>query len=254
MTLALKLLLAPLLVVGTTLAGRRWGDRLAGILAVLPIVAGPILLVVFLEHGARFTAEVATATTLGIASLGAFTVVFAHGSRRFGWVATLALSWLAVLVVDAGLAQFRVPAAVALLITLASLHTAGAVVRRMGVPVRSAAVRPWWDLPARAVATGLLVLVLTGLAAALGPTLTGVLAPCPIVLSVVCAFARAQGGHAQVLALFRGIVPGLDGFALFAFVVAVTVDRLPPLASFGLATAAALVVAAVLAAWRPRLS
>ena len=43
--LALKLLLAPLLVVASSLAGRRWGPRLAGILVVLPIVAGPILLI-----------------------------------------------------------------------------------------------------------------------------------------------------------------------------------------------------------------
>jgi hypothetical protein len=35
--LALKLLLAPLLVVASSLAGRRLGPRLAGILVVLPI-------------------------------------------------------------------------------------------------------------------------------------------------------------------------------------------------------------------------
>jgi hypothetical protein len=54
--LALKLLLAPMLVVASSLAGRRWGPRLAGILVVLPIVAGPILLILYLEHGGRFAA------------------------------------------------------------------------------------------------------------------------------------------------------------------------------------------------------
>jgi hypothetical protein len=43
--LALKLLLGPLLVVASSLAGRRWGSWVAGILVVLPIVAGPILLI-----------------------------------------------------------------------------------------------------------------------------------------------------------------------------------------------------------------
>jgi hypothetical protein len=123
--LALKLLLAPLLVVASSLAGRRWGPRLAGILVVLPIVAGPILLILY----------------------------------------------------------------------------------------------------ARAIATAALVVLLTGFAAFLGPALTSALAPFPIALSVVCAFTAAQSGHAGVLALLRGILPGLDGFALFCFLVAILINR-----------------------------
>ena len=50
--LALKLLLAPLLVVASSLAGRRWGPQVAGVTVVLPVVAGPILLILYLDHGA----------------------------------------------------------------------------------------------------------------------------------------------------------------------------------------------------------
>jgi hypothetical protein len=64
--LALKLLLAPLLVVGSSLAGRRRRPRVAGTLVVLPIVAGPILLILYLEHRSRFDADAASAATLGI--------------------------------------------------------------------------------------------------------------------------------------------------------------------------------------------
>jgi hypothetical protein len=35
-------------------------------LVVLPIVAGPILLILYLEHGSRFAANAAGAATLGI--------------------------------------------------------------------------------------------------------------------------------------------------------------------------------------------
>lgn len=103
--LLLKLLLAPVLVVGSSLADRRWGPRLGGILVVLPIVAGPILLIVHLEHGSRFAAQAASAATLGIIPLAVFAVVFAYASRRCGWLATLAVSWVVVLVIDLGLAQ-----------------------------------------------------------------------------------------------------------------------------------------------------
>lgn len=246
--LALKLLLAPMLVVGSSLAGRRWGPRLGGILVVRPIVAGPILLIVHLEHGSRFAAQAASAATLGIVPLAIFTVVFAYGSRRFGWLLTLAADWAAVLLVDLGLTQLTPPAWVSLLLALAALHGAGWLLGRLDAPMPEARPLPGWDLPARAVATGGLVVVITTLADVLGPTATGVLAPFPIALSVVCAFAVAQSGHPGVLALLRGIVPGLDGFALFCFLVAVTIDRWGAVVSFGLATAAAVAFAAVLAA------
>ena len=41
--LAAKILLSPLCVVAVSLAGRRWGMAVAGVLGGLPVVAGPIL-------------------------------------------------------------------------------------------------------------------------------------------------------------------------------------------------------------------
>ena len=70
-------------------------------------------------------------------------------------------------------------------------------------------------------------------------------------LSVVCAFTTAQAGHAGVLALLRGIVPGLDGFALFCFLIAILINRVSGAVAFGVATAAAVVFAIILAAWTP---
>ena len=40
--LALKLLLAPLFIVGASLVSRRFGVRVAGVLGGLPVIAGPI--------------------------------------------------------------------------------------------------------------------------------------------------------------------------------------------------------------------
>jgi hypothetical protein len=245
--LALKLLLAPLLVVASSLAGRRWGPRLAGILVVLPIVAGPILLILYLDHGSEFAANAARAATLGIVPLAAFALIFANLSIRHGWLVILVTSWVTVLVADLALSRVAVPAWIALLLALLALHGSGALLRRMHSPPPPAAATPWWDLPARAIATAVLVVLLTGFAAFLGPALTGALAPFPIALSVVCAFTVAQSGHAGVLALLRGIVPGLDGFALFCFLVAVLINRMSAAAAFSLATAAAVIFAVILA-------
>jgi hypothetical protein len=249
--LALKLLLAPLLVVASSLAGRRWGPGVAGILIVLPVVAGPILLILYVDYGSRFAAEAASAATLGIVPLALFAVVFGYLSRRHGWLFTLLASWLAVLATDLALAQVDVPVGAAVVLALLALHGASALLRRLHPPPLPLLSTPWWDLPARAVATAVLVLLVTGTAASLGPALAGVLTPFPIALSVVCAFATAQTGHAGVLTLLRGIVPGLDGFALFCFLIAITIDHMPAVVAFGTATAAAVGFAIFLVAKTP---
>src|SRR5450432_1670236 len=76
---------------------------------------------------------------------------------------------------------------------------------------------PAWDLPARALATALIVLVLTNATASLGPTLTGILAPFPVASSVVAAFTRAQLGPPATVSLLGGLVRGLPGFAILCF-------------------------------------
>ena len=49
--LAVKLLLAPMFVVGASLTARRFGPRIGGLVGGLPVVAGPILLAYALAHG-----------------------------------------------------------------------------------------------------------------------------------------------------------------------------------------------------------
>lgn len=243
MLLLLKVLLAPVLVVATSVAARRWGPRVAGVLVTLPIVAGPILVVLHLEQGSAFAARAATTSLLGIVALGAFGLVFAAAARRYSWAVTLGLSWLAVLVVDLALVPVRVPALVGLVLAVAAVRGAAAVLRRR-TPTEVPPVTdyPWWDLPARAAATAALVLVVTGAAGLLGPELAGILTPFPVAVSVVCAFVLAEEGAAAVTVLLEGILRGLSGFAVFCFGVAVLLPRLPPVAAFVLATSAAVAV------------
>jgi hypothetical protein len=178
-------------------------------------------------------------------------LIFAYLSRRHGWLVILLTSWVTVLVADLALSRVTMPAAAALLLALLALHGADALLRRMDQPLPPPVTTTWWDLPARAIATAALVVLLTGFAAFLGPARTGALAPFPIALSVVCAFTAAQSGHAGVLALLRGIVPGLDGFALFCFLVAILINRVGAAVAFGLATAAAILFAVLLAVRKP---
>jgi hypothetical protein len=247
--LVLKLILAPTLVVGSTLAGRRWGAAVAGALVALPIVAGPILLITWLDHGDRFAAEAAAASLKGIAILGGFALLFATICAYLPWPAVVGVAWAACLAAGFALAYVHLGSvgglALALTINTTCWYALGK--RRTGDAL--VVSPPWWDLPSRAVATGLLVVVLTTAAAALGPELTGVLAPFPIATSVVATFALAQAGPGAAIATLRGVLRGLPGFAVFCFVVATLVERLGGPAAFAIGTVAALATAFLL---RPR--
>jgi hypothetical protein len=246
--LLVKLSLAPLLVVGSSLAGRRWGPALSGLLVALPLVAGPILLITDLERGAHFAAHAAGSSLLGLVALASFVVVFARASRPRGWALAVASGWLAFLAVALALSTVAVPAVIGALLATGAFALAPTLMPpdpHFGqAPVGSL---PRWDLPARAIATALLVLTLTGAAAGLGPTLTGVLTPFPISTSVLAAFVLVQEGPLHANALLRGFLRGAFGFVAFCFLIAVLLVPLGTFVAFTLALCGAL--AAQLAAW-----
>ncbi|GAA0248532.1 hypothetical protein GCM10010492_55520 [Saccharothrix mutabilis subsp. mutabilis] len=246
--LLLKLCLAPLLVVGSTVAGRRWGADVAGILVGLPIVAGPILFVTHLLHGPRFTAGAAGASLFGLVALAVFAVVFARVAGRSGWLVTTAVSWVAVLVVDAALSFVRVWTVVAFVVAVAAAAVASSLMPPVG-PDAGVARRPSWDLPGRAVATALLVLAVTTASGALGPQWTGLLAPFPVATSVVAGFVHAQQGAPATVRTLAGVLLGLFSFAVFCLLVAVFVERMGGVA---FPVAAAVTVVAQLVVVRVR--
>src|SRR5205814_1542697 len=81
--------------------------------------------------------------------------------------------------------------------------------------------------PARdnARARALVRLALTGLAGALGPRLSGLLASFPVLATVLAAFTHAQEGPAAAAQLLRGFATGLVAFAAFCFAVAELLPR-----------------------------
>ncbi len=238
--MVLKLVLAPGLVVASSLAGRRWGPALAGTLVALPVVAGPILFILFLDHGDEFVAGAASASLLGLITLALFAVVFARLSRVSPWPVAILLGWAVCLTADFALAQVQVSPWIGLGLTLAATFLATRVMPAAEGD-SSRVPPPWWDLPVRAVVTGVLVLAVTSAAAWLGPGLAGVLAPFPTATSVVAGFALAQGGPAAAISTMHGVLRGLGGFAAFCFLVAVLAVPLGGMA-FAVAAAGTLVV------------
>ncbi|HEY0820528.1 MAG TPA: hypothetical protein VGD46_17200, partial [Rhizobacter sp.] len=104
--LALKLLLVPTFLLLVSLAGRRFGPQVAGWLAGLPVVAGPILFFLAVERGAAFAAGAAALALSAVFASVSFSLAYAHVGLRGSWprallaglaawgAAALLLSWL----------------------------------------------------------------------------------------------------------------------------------------------------------------
>jgi len=247
-----KLLLAPLCVVAVSLAGRKWGVAVAGILGGLPVVAGPILVVLTLVHGRQFGAEAAAGTLLGLAALTLFVVVYGRASERSGPMLSLLDGWAAFLLGVAFLRLLDVPTGVSLVFVSAGF---AAGLTLLPAPTATPVVvtaPPWWDLPARALAALALVVALTAASGALGPSLSGLLAPFPIITSVLAVFTHAHGDPGQVRVLLRNFLIGFYGFATFCFVLAIDLDSLGGPAAFSSALVAALAVQVAVFALRSR--
>ncbi len=276
--LAVKALLAPMFVVGASVAARRFGPWVGGIVGGLPVVAGPILLAYALEHGRAFAGHAAAGTLLGLLSLTAFVVVYGRLAARAPWFTCMLCGWVAFALVTVALDGLVVPAGVALglvctgfaaglLLLPGQPHVpaiaaadgevganaevgaagevgAGAVVGAAGG--RGAA--PAWDLPVRAACALALVLALTTAAGWLGPQLSGLLAPFPVITTVLATFTHSQRGADEAIRLLRGMLTGFLAFALFCFTLAVTLAGATVASAFILATSAALATQAVMLA------
>jgi hypothetical protein len=246
--LALKLILAPAFVVGASLTARRFGPRIGGLVGGLPVVAGPILLVLAIVHDRDFAARSATTSLLGLVSLATFVVVYGFAALRLRWPGALALAWLAFLVMTALASAFHIAATPALALAFASFVLARAVLPApAGPPTTAAITPPSWDLPVRAACAAAMVLAITAASAGLGPRLSGLLAPSPIITTVLAAFTHAQLGSDATLRLLRGMLTGFFAFALFSWTVALALPQTSIAIAFLLATAvAALTQAAIL--------
>jgi hypothetical protein len=239
-TLAVKVLLAPSFVIGASLTARRFGPRIGGLVGGLPVVAGPILLVYALTHGRAFAAQAAAGTLLGLVSLTAFVVVYGRLAGRAPWVGSLLAGWAAFAIGTLIFSALSIPAGAAL-----ALASVGFVVGLKLLPnpraeKSQAPAPPIWDLPLRGACALALVLALTAAAGWLGPQLSGLLAPFPVIASVLATFTHAQHGADELLRLARGLIAGFFAFALFCFTLAVSLRALGAAAAFVLASGVAL--------------
>jgi hypothetical protein len=238
--IALRFLLAPVLVGIASLAARRYGERVGGWIAALPFVAGPLLFIVAMDQGEVFAAQAATTAISGIVALAVFALVYSRTCRHLPWWGSLLVGWAAYMLSAALLRPWNGPVWARLVATLASLW----ICQRLlpGVVPDGSPTPPWkYDLPTRMMAAASLVATVAGLAHAMGPAWSGLLAPFPVATTILVVFAHIQKGPASVARLLRGFLPALSGLAIFFAVLSLSLQH-GIVVGFCLALLAALAV------------
>ncbi len=248
--LAVKLGLLPALVGAVSLAGRRWGPAVMGWLVALPLISGPVILLLAMEQGNAFASRAAQGTILGLVSFAAFCLVYSWASFRTGWFGSLLASWSAYFLLTLALERVVVPLAFLFPGVAACL----VLILRLLPESRAHAALvnpPPWEIPLRMLAASAIAVALTAAARSLGPRLSGLLTPFPVVAPILAAFTHHFQGAAATARLLRGLVTGLFTFAVFFLVVAGGIEKWGLAAAFGLASLVGLLVHGFLL-WRLR--
>lgn len=259
--IALKLLLVPALLAVVTLAGRRWGQRVAGWLGSFPIVAGPILLILTLENGASFGAAASERALAAVAATMGFFVLYARLAPRLPWPVTALACTACWLVLVAWLGVLPPTPIAAAAVALAALLLAPRAMGREAphapsppVATSSASSSPAASMPAaaahgelaaRMLAGAALVLFTSGVAADFGPEASGHASLFPVVGGTAAIFNHARQGAGAAVDFLRGTHRGMWSVAVFCGVLSLTLPRWPVGAAFGAALAATVTMHAL---------
>lgn len=257
--LPLKLALVATALLLASLAGKRGGHAVAGIVSGLPMVIGPVLGLMLLEGQTAQVQTIARAALLCFPGMLLHALVFAALAQR-GWswpvciaAAVLAFTALATLLLAW---TWPMPVAVALGLLLPSLtmrtlqrqaQRLQAELQRSGqsTPAHGAVPLPPSELLWRVTAAvALAATVLAGAPLGLPDAVSGALLALPIAGSVLPCFTLPRHGALATLRLLAGFARGLHGMVSFTLVMVFALPLLPPAAAWALGVLAAALAAA----------
>lgn len=248
MLLVLKLTIAPLLVAAMSLAARRWGPAIGGLIMGLPWMTGPVLFLLTLEKGLVWSAQACVGALLGVIGIAFYVLAYGFTARHAPWPLSVAAAAAAFAAAGSLTSRMEIGLELAALLAAACLVASFVILPRPAAPAGLRAL-PWWDIPMRMLATAVLVAVITVGADMFGPRLSGIVSTFPVILTVVGSFTHHNGGVAAVTRLLRGLLLSLLSFVVFFWVAGGAIETLGLVNAYLLAGAAALVVSGLLLAF-----
>ncbi|OCR26192.1 membrane protein [Pseudomonas syringae] len=243
----LKLFITPALMLAISLAAKRWGTQIGGLLSGLPITSALVMLFLSLEQGAAFASAAVPGALAGLAAIQAtylfYLLVTLRVSALPGCIAAVVFyAATALLMSRLGLLALSVIATLLLVILIIVATSKQAQTSAAPyVPV------PRWVIPMRMLTATLLLLAITASAKWLGPLFSGLLAPIPVIAWPLAVFAHVQGGRHELSAIVRGNAIGAVGVVGFYLTLKSSILQWGAFASITTAVVLAVVATFVLA-------
>ncbi|UEM12708.1 hypothetical protein J4G43_051500 [Bradyrhizobium barranii subsp. barranii] len=223
--LILRMAIAAAFVVSASFIAERTGPVIGGLVATLPISAGPSYVFLALDHDAAFIAQGALSSLPVNAAtivLGLTYVVLAQrnnllvsaGSAVAVWIVLASIIRLFDWTLTAGLAVNLV--AFGICIPLLARY------RHVKMPL---VTRRWYDIPFRASLVATLVAIVVSTSGWVGPRVSGVIALYPIVFTSMMVILHPRIGGPPTAAVLANSAWGLLGFGLAIAVLHVAVTQ-----------------------------
>jgi hypothetical protein len=225
-TLVVKMAVtAAFLLIATTSADRA-GPLIGGLVATLPISAGPVYIFLALDHDAHFIGQ----SALGSLVANPINAIYAVGYALLAQKRSLTVSmvgafvaWL-ILVWASGFIAWTLPRAILWNgVAIGLCYWISAPLRHAPMP---RVQRRWYDLVVRAALVALLVGTVVTLSFRIGPRASGNLAVFPIVLSSIMVILHHRVGGSATAAVMANAVIGLGGFAVAVVALCLGAARL----------------------------
>lgn len=222
--LIVKMAVTAVFVLAATITAERAGPLVGGLVATLPIAAGPAYVFLALDHDAHFIGQSAVASLAVNAVNVVFATTYTLLAQRRSLIGSLGLAyvvWLA-LALAINSQHWSLGAAIGM----------NAIVLTVGLwlvrPLRHVPMlrvkRFWYDYALRAGLVSVLVGVLVTFSFRIGPYASGLLAVFPVVLTSIVLILHNRAGGKPTAAVLANTVLGFIGFALACVSVHIVAD------------------------------
>jgi len=219
MALAVKLLFAPVFVIGTYLIQRRFGARWGGISMAVPFILAPILIAIYIEQGSDFLYSSIVGSYAGQIALLFFIAIYTRMAPRFHWLICIftatSVFLIGVAVLSPLINELWVGIALWTIVWSISMKRFVPYDRTTKLPPA-----PKWDIWLRVASALLLIFTITQFAENLGPRLSGAFATYPVMTSIMTTFNHYRFGSNSSIALMHGLLQYIPATSLLILPIA----------------------------------
>lgn len=214
-----KLLVTPLFVAFVAYVQKRWNHTVGGAVSGLPFFSAPISVFLAIEQGLPFARSAGASTLAALLGVSAYVMIYMTLAKSRPWY----MCWLGG--VAGCLAVFYMeslldtPPAVKVALGILAMIINTLFIARMPLKKSAAAKGTKWDLPIRAVAALIPLLLITGLAHLIGPKYSGMFSSFPVFWTVLFISTQIQWGYDALVNFLRGAVLGNYGMPIFFSII-----------------------------------